>query len=383
MYALFDKIAGCSTHTVSAYAALRSREISIEAIDQDNAEHGRSAQDAVAQAGCRAHRRRRERESARASAARRRGSKWSSKNRASPSGALRGATAAPAAGGSERCGRADLEWRDVNPARPQREAITPPVRPHAQRSIVLIVAVVADNDVRFPSADLPRSSCCERLPKRNSGSGFQPPILNSESGFRLRGNSPTTPEEIQMFTLPTEESELALWEVTANDVLAVEHFADSVLRDDFFFRKGHWLSLVADSRVQLLVVRVRPGGQPEWSEICGVVVLYADSILHNLFLARQWRALGLGSAIIEAVSPSKIRAKVDMSSGDPSDFYARLGFTHEEARKGKRGQIRVLTKMSSDNPVTLPIAAQPSEPDNPEAQQGDVSKGSGKGRKRS
>lgn len=186
-----------------------------------------------------------------------------------------------------------------------------------------------------------------------------------------------------MFSLPSEECELALWEVTANDVLAVEHFADSVLREDFFFRKGHWLSLVADSRVQPFVVRVRPGGQPEWSEICGVVVLYADSVLHNLFLAKQWRSLGLGSAIIEAVSPSKIRAKVDMSTGDPTGFYSRLGFTHEEARKGKRGQIRVLTKVQSDNVVSLPIPSQPLEVVDPEEPAGDVLNHSGRRRKRS
>ncbi len=141
------------------------------------------------------------------------------------------------------------------------------------------------------------------------------------------------------------ECTLALFEVTHSDCLAVEHFADAVLRDDFFFRKGHWLSLLSDSRVQLLVARLQQQGSAEWSEILGVVVLYADSVLHNLFLSRWCRGLGLGSAIIDAISPSTIRAKVDMSTGDPSGFYARLGFTHEESRSGKRGQIRVLTKV--------------------------------------
>lgn len=145
---------------------------------------------------------------------------------------------------------------------------------------------------------------------------------------------------------------VALWEVTHSDVLALEHFADAVLRDDFFFRKGHWLSLVSDSRVQVFTVRLQPEGSAEWSEICGVLVLYADSVLHNLFLARSWRSMGLGSAIIQAVAPSKIRAKTDMSSGDPTGFYARLGFTHEESTKGKRGQIRVLVKPTSDTEVT-------------------------------
>jgi ribosomal protein S18 acetylase RimI-like enzyme len=145
--------------------------------------------------------------------------------------------------------------------------------------------------------------------------------------------------------LDLNECTLHLFEVTHSDCLAVEHFADAVLRDDFFFRKGHWLSLISDSRVQLLVARVQHPGSGEWSEILGVVVLYADSVLHNLFLARWCRGLGLGSAIIEAISPSVIRAKVDMSSGDPTGFYNRLGFTHEEARKGKRGQIRILTKL--------------------------------------
>lgn len=146
----------------------------------------------------------------------------------------------------------------------------------------------------------------------------------------------------------TVDCEVGLFEVTLPDVQAIEHFADAVLRDDFFFRKGHWHGLVADSRVRLLAVRVRVGDQPEWSEIAGVVVLYAESILHNLFLAPHWRGCGLGSAVIECVAPSKIRAKVDMSTGDPTGFYKKLGYTHEEAAKGKRGQIRVLTKLRAE-----------------------------------
>lgn len=169
-----------------------------------------------------------------------------------------------------------------------------------------------------------------------------------------------------MNPLELVDVEVALWEVTAGDVLAVEQFADAVLRDDYFFRKGHWISLVADSRVQLFVVRLRPGEQVEWSEIVGVVVLYADSTLHNLFLAPGWRSLGIGSAIIGAVAPSTIRAKIDMSTGDPSGFYARLGFTHEKARKGKRGQIRVLTKLPSDIVMSPTESTQAPPPVNPE-----------------
>lgn len=142
------------------------------------------------------------------------------------------------------------------------------------------------------------------------------------------------------------ECTLSLFQVTHSDCLAVEHFADAVLRDDFFFRKGHWLSLVSDSRVRLLVLRAQQPGSNEWSEILGVLVLYADSVLHNLFLARWCRGMGLGSAVIEAVSPSSIRAKTDMVAGDPTGFYNRLGYTHEVAREGKRGQISVLTKVT-------------------------------------
>lgn len=142
-----------------------------------------------------------------------------------------------------------------------------------------------------------------------------------------------------------KECTVALFEVTHSDCQAVEHFADAVLRDDFFFRKGHWLSLLSDSRVQLFVVRIQQQGQTTWSEILGVVVLYADSVLHNIFLARWCRGFGMGAAVINALAPEKIRAKADMSTGDPTNFYHRLGFTHEAERSGKRGQIRVLTKL--------------------------------------
>lgn len=190
-----------------------------------------------------------------------------------------------------------------------------------------------------------------------------------------------SPPSVQTNFPDLSDYTIALWEVTHSDCLAVEHFADSVLRDDFFFRKGHWLSLVSDSRVQLLAVRLQPPGSEEWSEIVGVVVLYADSVLHNLFLARHARAMGLGSSIIEAISPTTIRAKVDMSSGDPSGFYSRLGFTHEESRKGKRGQIRVLTRPTSDAPVSPSDSTQTSEPIDSELTPANVLKGSGRRRK--
>lgn len=74
-------------------------------------------------------------------------------------------------------------------------------------------------------------------------------------------------------------------------------------------------------------------------------MLYADSVLHNIFLARWCRGFGMGAAVINALAPEKIRAKADMSTGDPTNFYHRLGFTHEAERSGKRGQIRVLTKL--------------------------------------
>jgi GNAT superfamily N-acetyltransferase len=177
--------------------------------------------------------------------------------------------------------------------------------------------------------------------------------------------------------------EVGLFEVIASDVQAVEHFADAVLKDDFFFRRGHWLSLVADSRVQPFVIRTAPPGSEEWSEIVGLVVLYAESFLHNLFLSKQWRGLGLGTRIIEALAPTVIRAKTDMASGDPTGFYARLGYTHEEARKGRRGQIRVLTKPPAPGQEKPP--ERPPTEDLPfeESEKKNGQKGSVKGRKRS
>ena len=137
--------------------------------------------------------------------------------------------------------------------------------------------------------------------------------------------------------------------MTLDDVLAVEHFADAVLRDDFFFRKGHWLSLLADRRVRLLAVRSRPEEEPAWSELMGVVVVYDDSTLHNLFLSKQWRGLGIGTMIVRSLSLSKIRVKTNMTAGDPTGFYRSLGFTRQVAVEGKKGQIVVLTPGSNSD----------------------------------
>jgi GNAT superfamily N-acetyltransferase len=118
---------------------------------------------------------------------------------------------------------------------------------------------------------------------------------------------------------PPNNGRLALYRVQACDAEAVGQWVDMYVRDDFFFRRRHLTEVIAREDNTVFAVL--------WDGLfAGIWIEYSGSVLHNLFIEPQFRGLGIGTALVNALRPVAIRAKTDMAAGDPTPFYERLGY---------------------------------------------------------
>lgn len=129
-----------------------------------------------------------------------------------------------------------------------------------------------------------------------------------------------------------------------SDAPALQDWTDAALKDDYWFRRGHWLALL--SRPQVQVYAAATGGDPEsplWST-AAIAIVYHNTRLLNLYVAKEFRGMSLGTELMRILSPVEIRAKTDMSAGDPTPFYERLGYTVQSTGEGPNGTISVMRR---------------------------------------
>lgn len=130
---------------------------------------------------------------------------------------------------------------------------------------------------------------------------------------------------------------------------ALQDWTDAALKDDYWFRRGHWIALL--SRPQVQVYAAACGVDPEspyWST-AAIAIVYQNTRLLNLYVAREYRGMSLGTELMRLLAPVEIRAKTDMSAGDPTPFYERLGYTVQSTGEGPNGTISVMRKPASSS----------------------------------
>ena len=103
------------------------------------------------------------------------------------------------------------------------------------------------------------------------------------------------------------------------DVDPVGDWLDVHLAGDYFFKRRHLRSVIVNPNSEAWAVEVE-------GQLIGFIAIYHGSMLHNLYLAANWRGKGLGSALVQMFRPTEIRAKTNMLAADPTDFYKRLGY---------------------------------------------------------
>ena len=138
------------------------------------------------------------------------------------------------------------------------------------------------------------------------------------------------------------------------DLVPLSFFFDTVLRRDYFMRRGQLKELLNGEYHQVYVAEID-------AVLVGVAITTCGSRLVNALVHPAYRGLGIGKALIERSGATEARAKLDMSSGNPLGFYYALGFvsTGERNEKGNIEVLRVKSNRSTDR-----VCGQPGGPQN-------------------
>jgi ribosomal protein S18 acetylase RimI-like enzyme len=129
-------------------------------------------------------------------------------------------------------------------------------------------------------------------------------------------------------------AELTVRPANQGDAVPLGFFFDAVLRKDYFLRRGQLADMLASPYHQVLVAEID-------GILVGVAVTTRGTRLVNALVHPAYRGLGIGRALIQQSGATEVRAKTDMSSGDPRGFYAALGFRPVGRAEGK-GNIEVM-----------------------------------------
>lgn len=126
------------------------------------------------------------------------------------------------------------------------------------------------------------------------------------------------------------------------DYYTLVDFMDRELRRDFFIPRQqiHHILCGRYHRTWLAVEKGR---------ILGVAIISrARRTLINLLVATCERNRGLGGALLRISKPEAIRAKLDVTAGDPREFYCSRGYLRTGEFNRKRN-IEILA-VDVDNP---------------------------------
>lgn len=124
-----------------------------------------------------------------------------------------------------------------------------------------------------------------------------------------------------------------------SDFTPLLFFFDTALRRDYFMRRGQLEDILTSERHRAFVAELD-------DVLVGVAILTRGARLVNVLVHPSYRGLGIGRALIESSAAREVRAKLDMSTGDPRGFYDRLGFNGTGQRNGK-GNIELMRKTAA------------------------------------
>jgi GNAT superfamily N-acetyltransferase len=118
------------------------------------------------------------------------------------------------------------------------------------------------------------------------------------------------------------------------DLVPLGFFFDTILRRDYFVRRGQLEDLVTGGYHRVFVAEID-------AVLVGVAITTSGSRLVNALVHPAYRGLGIGKELVNSSGASEVRAKLDMSTGDPRAFYHSLGFI-STGERNEKGNIEVL-----------------------------------------
>jgi GNAT superfamily N-acetyltransferase len=130
----------------------------------------------------------------------------------------------------------------------------------------------------------------------------------------------------------------------ADDFADVRAFLDEHLRRDYFIRSRQ-LREILDGRYHetLLVI--------ENDRVIGVAIMTRRlRTLVNLLVAPCERKRGIADALLSRLRVERVRAKMNVSDGDPTGYYRKRGYRDSPERTGKR-HIKIMVVDLDDPPA--------------------------------
>ena len=118
------------------------------------------------------------------------------------------------------------------------------------------------------------------------------------------------------------------------DLVPLGFFFDTALRKDYFIRRGQLEELLRGPHHQVYIAEID-------RVLVGAAVTTRGSRLVNALVHPAYRGLGIGRELVQASGATEVRAKLDMSTGDPRGFYRTLGF-EPTGERNKKGNIETL-----------------------------------------
>ncbi len=127
----------------------------------------------------------------------------------------------------------------------------------------------------------------------------------------------------------------------AGDAVPLGFFFDALLRKDYFLRRGQLADMLRSPYHQVYVAEID-------AVLVGVAVTTRGTRLVNALVHPAYRGLGIGRALVQYSGATEVRAKLDMSSGDPREFYRTLGF-ESVGRDSKKNNIENM-RLATNSP---------------------------------
>lgn len=133
------------------------------------------------------------------------------------------------------------------------------------------------------------------------------------------------------------------------DLVPLQFFFDALLRRDYFLRRGQLAEMIRGRRHRVLVAEIH-------GILVGVAILTRRACLVNVLVHPAYRGLNIGRALVELTDAVEVRAKINMSTGDPRGFYEAIGFV--PVGRPERGTIQRMVRAdpASAAPATSPSA---------------------------
>lgn len=133
--------------------------------------------------------------------------------------------------------------------------------------------------------------------------------------------------------------EVVVRQALPGDRAPLEFFLDTALRRDYFMRRGQLAEILADRRHRVYIAEID-------AVLVGVAVTTRGSRLINALVHPAYRGLGVGRSLLAGSGANEVRAKIDMSTGDPRGFYRKAGF-ESTGEFNAKGNVEVMRRAGS------------------------------------